>query len=151
MPFRPLQVVATAALLAACSSTPAPVDARGSPSRPSAHVPAGARSAASAARRERFSAPDPAPPAPPPPALQSALDGAMKGLATGDMATADRQLAAALVAAETTPTSLPRRARSRLAFIQVGDFERAAAAFLAVIPASPKHPSSRTSSGRTTP
>jgi len=141
MPFRPLQVVATAALLAACSSTPAPVTPAAAPPAPLLTCPPAPAPPPPPPVASASPPPDPAPPAPPPPALQSALDGAMKGLATGDMATADRQLAAALVAAgdDAHLGYLVARVRA-VRFIQVGDFERAGAAFVAVIPALAKHP-----------
>jgi hypothetical protein len=85
-------------------------------------------------------APPPAP-APTPPALEAAVDGARKAIGAGDGPTADKFLATAAVAAGDDAHLLYLVARAKAArFVHVGDFDRAASAFVAVIPALAKHP-----------
>jgi hypothetical protein len=76
----------------------------------------------------------------PPRALQEALDAAAKAIAAGDAATADRQLVAADAAAgdDAHLGYLVAHVRA-MRFVYAGDFERAAAAFVAVIPTLAKH------------
>ena len=122
---QPLAVLAIVALSAGCASAPvaavAPPCSALAPSRPAA------------AQSSK--------PAPPPPALQEALDAAGKAVAAGDTATADKQIAAAAAAAgdDAHFAYLVAHARA-LRFVYAGDFERAAAAFLAVIPTLARHP-----------
>jgi len=77
----------------------------------------------------------------PPSALQEALEGAAKAVAAGDATTADKQIAAAVAAAGDDAHFAYLVARVRaLRYAYVGDFESAAAAFLAVLPTLAKHP-----------
>jgi hypothetical protein len=92
-------------------------------------------------------APEPAPPpsrlepAPPSPALAEALDAAAKAIALGDGAAADKQLTAADAAAGEDAHLAYLVARVRATrFAVAGDFEHAAAAFVAVMPALARHP-----------
>jgi hypothetical protein len=141
-----LAVLVIAALYAACASTPvaapAPLPAPTSPvassppSPPIAALPAPVTSATATPL-----APPPSEPVPLPPALQEALDAAGKAVAAGDTATANKQIAAAAAAAGDDAHFAYLVARVRaLRFAYAGDFERAAAAFLAVIPTLAKHP-----------
>ncbi len=78
---------------------------------------------------------------PPPPALQEALDAAVKAIAGNDMTKADEQIARAVATAGDDPHLAYLVARVRATrFAYAGDFERAGAALLAVIPALAKHP-----------
>ena len=89
------------------------------------------------------SAPTQPPPTPTPPAsaFKEALDAATKALALGDMATADKQLAAAEHAAGDDAHRAHLLARARATrFVAASDFESAAAAFLAVMPTLARHP-----------
>ena len=81
------------------------------------------------------------PPSPPPPAFQQALDGARKAIAAGDLAGADKALdaAAAGVGDDAHLAYLVARLRATR-FAYAGDFEHAAAAFVAVIPTLARHP-----------
>jgi hypothetical protein len=88
----------------------------------------------------------PAPPAPPPPppALEAALEGALKALAAGDMRTTDRQIAVAQESAGDDAHLAYLVARVRAArFVMAGDYDRAAAAFVAVMPGLARHPELR--------
>jgi hypothetical protein len=113
---------------------PAPVCA---PASPSASASASAPPAASAA--------PPAPPAPPA-AFETAIQAASKAIAAGDYATADHQLAAAAGAARGAPGEAHLSfhvAHLRAArFAATHDFERAAAALVAVVPELARHPES---------
>lgn len=145
MHLRRLAVIALAVPLMACGpaahhpealTTPAPTCAATPPASPvvSATTPSPSTPVAS---------PPPSPPAAsaPPPALIAALDAAAKAIAAGDQATADRHLAAAAAATGDDAHFGYLVARMRaLRFAQAGDFERAAAALVAVIPALAKHP-----------
>jgi len=86
-------------------------------------------------------APAPPEPTPPPPALQEALDAAGKAIAAGDMAAADKQIAAAAAAAgdDAHLGYLVARVRATR-FVYAGDFERGAAAFVSVMPILARHP-----------
>ena len=139
-----LAVLAVAALHVACASAPvgapAPVPApisSAAPSPPAAPIAAPPAPVTTAAPL----APSPSEPARPPLALQEALDRAGKAVAAGDAAMADKHIAAAAAAAGDDPhfTYLVARVRA-LRFASMGDFERAAAAFLAVIPTLARHP-----------
>jgi hypothetical protein len=78
---------------------------------------------------------------PPPPAFTQALEAAKKAIAAGDPATADTQIDAAFSAAGDDPHLAYLVARLRATrFAYTGDFERAAATIVAVIPALAKHP-----------
>ena len=142
----PFVVVALVALHAACA--PAPIAPAACPPTPTCSAvaapplpasvtapPAPVTSAATPA------APPPAEPGPPPPAFQQALDAAARAMATGDTGAADRQLAAAaaVAGADAHLAYLVARARA-VRFASTGDFESAAAAFVAVMPALARHP-----------
>jgi hypothetical protein len=89
--------------------------------------------------------PSPAPPepAPPKPELQAALDAALRAIAAGDASSADKQLATATALAGDDAHLAYLVARARAArFAAAADFERAAAAFTAVIPDLARHPES---------
>jgi hypothetical protein len=89
-------------------------------------------------------APAPPDPPPPPPALKEALDAASKAIAAGDAAAADKQLAVAAAAAGDDAHLAYLVARVRATrFAYAGDFDRAAAALAAVIPALARHPELR--------
>jgi len=80
-------------------------------------------------------------PTPPPPALRDALDAAAKAVAAGDVATADKQIAAAAAVAGDDAHLGYLVARIRAArFVYAGDFEHAATALVAIIPTLAKHP-----------
>jgi len=142
----PLVVVAFLALHGACA--PAPVPPVVAPPTPTCSTvatpplptvatatPAPVTSAATP------TAPAPPEPGPPPPALQQALDAAARAITAGDTAAADRQLAAAATAAGADAHLAYLVARVRaVRFAATGDFEGAAAAFVAVIPALARHP-----------
>jgi hypothetical protein len=122
----------TGATAPAPTVAPAPVVAT-----PSAASAAATPSVASAA----VTAAAPPPPAPPPPALQAALDAAAKAIGAGDMESADKQLAVAAAAAGDDAHLAYLVARMRaVRFAHAGDFERAAAALVAVMPALAAHP-----------
>jgi hypothetical protein len=73
--------------------------------------------------------------------MASALDAATKAIAASDWATADKQLAAATAAAGSDAHFAYLVARVRaVRWAIVNDFEKAAAAFVAVIPELAKHP-----------
>ena len=80
-------------------------------------------------------------PAPPPPALEQALDAAARAIGANDMAAADKALAAASAAAGDDAHLGYLVARTRATrYAVAGEFERAAAAYVAVIPVLAKHP-----------
>lgn len=80
-------------------------------------------------------------PPPAPPALSEALDAASRAIGAGDGATADKQIAAAAAAAGNDAHLGYLVARMRATrFAYAGDFDRAAAAYVAVIPTLTKHP-----------
>jgi hypothetical protein len=80
-------------------------------------------------------------PSPPPPALQQALDAARTAIATGDFAAADRSIEAATAAAGADAHLAFLVAHLRATrFVYAADFDRAAASFVAVIPALAGHP-----------
>ena len=141
-----LAFLAIAALYAGCASAPvaavAPLPApTGSvtlspPSPPVAALPAPVPNPTATPQ-----APTPSELAPPPTALQAALDAAGKAVAAGDAAAADKHIAAAAAAAGDDARFAYLVARVRaLRFVYAGDFESAAAAFLAVIPTLARHP-----------
>jgi hypothetical protein len=118
-----LAVVALVALPAACASTPV------APTAPLAA--AGATNVA------------PSPPAlaHPPAPLKEALDAAVKAVAAGDSAAADRHIASAAAAAGDNAHFIYLVARARaLHYVYAGDLDRAAAAFIEVIPTLARHP-----------
>jgi hypothetical protein len=80
-------------------------------------------------------------PADPPPSLVAALDAALEAIDAQDMTTADAKLAAAdaIAGNDAHLASFVARVRATR-FVQVGDFDRAAATFVAVIPLLAKHP-----------
>jgi len=80
----------------------------------------------------------------PPPALATALDDALAAIEGGDAATADAKLSAAdaLVGGDAHLAYLVARVRATR-FVQVGDFERAAQTFVALIPTLAEHPELR--------
>ena len=144
----PLAAAVIIGSLAACASTPAPV------APPAAALPAyapgpapvtpphAARAESSSALASPPAASPPSPPeAPPSPAFQAALEAADRALSAGDLAATDRHLAAAATAAGDDAHLGYLVARTRAArYAHAGDFEQAAAAFVAVIPKLAKHP-----------
>ena len=147
-----LWMVLVSLALAPVACAPAPVTPSAMPACPSvsasppasASAVAPASASASAAAPASTSAPAPAPDGPPPEppaAFTHATDAARKAILAADYAAADRQLDAADAAAGGDPhlgflATYYRAAR----FAYAGDFERAAAAFVARIPALAKHP-----------
>ena len=139
-----------AALYPACSPAPAPVSPAGSrAASPCSAAPVPPTPAASTAPASVTSA-TPPPPTPssssepaqgPPSAFQQAFEAARKAIASGDLATADKQIDGAARAAGDDPHLAYLVARLRATrFAYSGDFERAATAIVAVIPALAKHP-----------
>jgi len=140
---RPLALLAIATLPAGCATAPvsavtAPLNSAAQSTTPSpvASLPAPVSGATPAPP-----APQPSALTPPPPALQEALDAAGKAVAAGDAGAADKQIAVAAAAAGNDAHFAYLVARVRaLRFVYAGDFERAADAFLEVIPTLAKHP-----------
>ena len=130
-------------MLAACGSqTPvAPPPASTCPTVASSSAPVVAIASASAAPTTSATVPSSPPPREPPPAVAAALDLATKAIATSDWAAADKQLATATTAAgdDAHFSYLVARVRA-VRWAMVTDFEKAAAAFGAVIPSLAKHP-----------
>jgi hypothetical protein len=114
----------------------------GAPSGTNAPLPAVAPSASSSAAAASSAAP--APSAPPSPAeLEQALALAKKALAGGDWTGADHQIDVAAKSAGDNAHLRYMVARVRATrFAYTADFERAAAALVAVIPELAKHPES---------
>ena len=77
----------------------------------------------------------------PPPALEDALGAALKAIGANDFATADKQIAVAATAAggDAHFGYLVARAKATR-YVYAGDFDRAAAALVAVLPTLAKHP-----------
>ena len=137
----PLVVVAIAALPAACAPTPvAPVAPPPAPTCSAVPAPppppvAAVPLAPVPSPTALPAAPSPPEPGPPPPAFQHALDAARQAITAGDAAMADRHIAAAAGAAGDDAHLAYLVAHVRATrFLYAGDFERAAAAFVAVIP-----------------
>ncbi len=153
---RTLAVLALLPLAAACAApavAPAAAPANPPPreapppamamctAAPSAPATAGASSSPPPATSS--SAPAPAP-TPVPPALAADLDAAAKAIAARQWASADKHIAAASAEAKDDAHLgylVARTRATRAAY--AGDFEHAAAAFVAVIPALAKHPELR--------
>lgn len=116
---------------------PCPTQAVAPPSTAIATSPATTPSTSAAP-----SAPTPAPKPPAPPAaLRDALAAAEKAIVAKDFAAADPKLTAAEAAAGGDAHFLSLVARTRATrFAVAGDFDRAAAAFVAVMPALAKRP-----------
>jgi hypothetical protein len=123
----------------ACGSPPAPVTSSAPPKTetcPSSAPPPIASVSASSAPSA-----SPPQPTPTPPALASALDAAMHAITASDWTNADKSLAEAQTAAGTDAHLAYLVARVRATrFVQAGDFEHAASALVAVIPALAKRP-----------
>jgi hypothetical protein len=141
--------LALALPLLACGSAPAPACPPAPPPPPPlAPAPCPEKSApvaaaTSASAPASSSAPPPAPPPPsaPPKALADAVDAATTALAANDLAAADKQLALATSAAGDDPHLAYLVARAKATrFAVAADFEHAAAAYGAVIPALAKRP-----------
>jgi hypothetical protein len=130
-------------LAAACGApAPAPVAPAPAPICPKPPPPPTATAVATSPTPPRPT-PPPQPPAPPP-ALAAALDAAAAAIAANDRAAADKQLAAASAAAGNDAHFAYLVARMRATrFVYAGDFDRAAAALVAVIPTLAKHPELR--------
>ena len=148
MRSRRLALVALALAHAACGSAPvalvaappATTCAAAAPVAPAPSAEPSPASSASAAVPVPPPAEPSAPPAPPA-ALHDALDAAGKAIAAGDMAAADKQIAAATAAAADDAHLQYLVARVRAArFVSAGDFDRAAAALVALIPTLARHP-----------
>jgi tetratricopeptide (TPR) repeat protein len=123
------------ALASACN--PAPAE---SVTCPPAPVCPAAPSSAPVASAPPSAATSSEPP-PLPPAFERALDAAAKAIAANDAAAIDAQIAAATSAAGDDPHLRFAVAHLEAArFAAAGDFERAAAAFVALIPTLAKHP-----------
>jgi hypothetical protein len=154
MRFLPLTAVfaATIGSLGACAAAPVPpvtaapapscVEAS-PPSPPAASVPAASANGATVppAPSSPPALPGPTPPPPLAPAFQQALDAAKKALDDGEPAAADRSLdaAAALTGDDAHLAYLVARLRATR-FACAGDFDHAAAALVAVMPALAKRP-----------
>jgi len=83
----------------------------------------------------------PAKPSAPPAAFREALAAAEKAIAAGDMAAADQKIAAAEASAGDDAHLVQLVARARATrYVYADDFDRAAGAFVAVMPALAKHP-----------
>jgi hypothetical protein len=107
----------------------------------SAPVVAASSPSASASATATATTIAPPPPREPPPELVTALDGAMKAIASSDWPNADKQLATATAAASADAHLAYLVARVRaVRWASVNDFEKAASAFVAVIPSLAKHP-----------
>ncbi len=132
----PSRLLALALLSAACASASIPPGSTPPP-------PISPPSAAAAPVTNAPAVPAPAPaaePPSPPPALQQALVAAKAAIATGNLTAADQQIAAALAVAGDDDHLAYLVARVRATrFVYAGDFERAAAAYLAVLPRLAKH------------
>jgi hypothetical protein len=147
-PFPPAAAVIIASL-AGCAAAPPPVAPPVSALPVYAPGPAGAASPA-VPRASSPSPSSPSPPAasppsrpelPPPAAFQAALDAARSAIGAGDLATADRHLAAAASAAGDDAHLAFLVAHERaLRYARAGELEQAAASFVAVIPALARHP-----------
>jgi hypothetical protein len=112
---------------------PAPALAASTPSPTASLSPPGSAPGAAV--------PSPAPRPSVPPALADALDAAEKAIAAGDGAASDKHLAAADAIAGDDAHLAYLVARVRAArFAHTGDFEHAASALVAVIPALAQHP-----------
>lgn len=131
-----------ALLLVACASAPTIPPAPPLPPRGLAEIAAQPLATASPTL-----APPPRPTAPlpkPPAALTAALEAADAALAANNLAAADKALALATTAAGSEPHFAYLVARAKATrFVQAHDFERAAAALVAVIPTLAKHPELR--------
>jgi hypothetical protein len=136
-----LALALVSALHVACASAPVvPVAATAPPLAPPPESPRPAP-VATAPATPAAAPPTPAEPPPPPPAFKEAFDAARKAIAANDLTTADKQIAAATTAAADDPHLGYLVAHLRATrFAYAGDFDRAAAAFVAVIPALAKHP-----------
>lgn len=148
--FASLAALAAVAL-AACAGSPVPPP---SPPLAAAAQPAAAPtpcpsatpspSAAVAPSAPVASKAVPAPqakPSAPSAAFREALAAADKAIAAGDMAAADQKIATAEAAAGDDAHLAGLVARTRATrYVYAGDFDRAAAAFVAVMPALAKHP-----------
>jgi hypothetical protein len=134
-----LAPLAFASLLLGCgarSASPAPAA-----TCPSAPPPLASTGAAKAPSGDAPTPAEPPPPSLPPPALVAALDAALEALIRVDYAVADKQLATADTVAGSDAHLAYLVARVRATrFAQADDFDRAAAAFVAVIPALAKLP-----------
>ncbi|HEX4515878.1 MAG TPA: hypothetical protein VH054_20155 [Polyangiaceae bacterium] len=123
---QPVATAPTPTCPVASSSTP-PVVASSASSSPSATATATTSA--------------PPPPREPPPELVTALDGATKAIASRDWPAADKQLATATTAAADDAHLAYLVARVRaVRWASVNDFEKAASAFVAVIPSLAKRP-----------
>jgi len=146
MQFHLLAVMAIASVHIGCASTPMPPVAPPpaptcAPPTPPLSPPTVAPGTPTASATASTATPAPPEPAPPPRALQEALDAAKKAIAAGDVTTADKQIAAAAAAAGDDAHLGYLAARMRATrFVYAGDFERAATAYVAVIPALARRP-----------
>ncbi len=149
MRFSWIPVVGVSSFLAACApapatpppafpALPAPTCAPSPPSPPPG--PAAVTPPAPATTAPVATAPAPEPP-PPPSAFVAAIDAAATAIGAGDGAAADKQLAAAGAAAGDDAHLGFLIAHTRaVRFASAGDFERAAASLVAVVPGLAKHP-----------
>ncbi len=120
---------------------PAPVCPRGAPvaTAPSATAPPPA-SPSTLPASPPAPPPERPPPREPPAAFKQALDAARRAIVAGDLVVADRQIAAAAAAAgDDTHLAFLAAYHRAARFAYAGDFERAAASFVAVLPELSKH------------
>jgi hypothetical protein len=142
-----LALIAVLALLASldagCAPAPAtPLSVSAPPPPPTCATPPPASPAPVPSAAPAAPPPPPAPPPPhePPPAFTQALDGARKAIAAGDGTGADKQLdAAAAAAGDDAHLGYLVAYHRAMRFAYAGDFDHAAAAFVAVIPTLAKH------------
>jgi hypothetical protein len=128
-----LAVASVAALQGACNNAPA--ESLGCPPAPVCPTASSATPLAAAPPSASSSAEPP----PFPPAFEQALDAAAKAIASNDAI--DARIAAATSAAGDDPHLRLAVARLQAArFAAAGDFDRAAAGFVALIPTLAKHP-----------
>jgi hypothetical protein len=130
-----LAVASVAALQGACNNTPA--ESLTCPPAPTCPPPPSSAPLASAPASASSSADPP----PFPPAFEQALDAAAKAIASNDASAIDARFAAAMSAAGDDPHLRFAVAHLQAArFAAAGDFDRAAAGFVALIPTLAKHP-----------
>ena len=132
-------LVALALGLVACGGAPPAVTS--APVAPASTCPPAPTAPVASASAAPSVNPPTAQPPPPPAALTQALEAANHAIAASDWASADKQIAAASEIAGTDAHLAYLVARVRAGrYANAGDFERAAAAYVAVIPTLAKHP-----------
>jgi hypothetical protein len=130
-----LAVASAAAMQGACNNAPA--ESLACPPAPTCSATPSSAPLASAAPSASSSAEPP----PLPPAFEQALDAAAKAIASNDAGTIDARMVAATAAAGDDPHLRFAVAHLQAArFARTGDFDRAASAFVALMPTLAKHP-----------